>query len=124
MVTICRSLACVLLLGLAASGVHAADKRPGDKAPNDKRPSAPVAQNPSADSCAEATGSARMQGLGYTHVVTLKNGCDKPVECAVWTNVDSERIVVRAAPGESVEVITRRGSPAREVTADKSCSYR
>lgn len=101
--------------GLLTGTALAADKRPP-----------PVAQQPPpADSCAVARGTVRMEAYGYTHLVTLENGCTKAVECALWTNVDPEpRQVVQTAPGERVEIITRRGSPAREVTALKSCKYR
>lgn len=106
----------LLCCGLAAGSALAADKRP--------RPVAPT-QSPSADSCVVARGSTRWEAYGYTHIVTLENGCTKSVECALWTNVDPEpRKGVRAAPGERIEIITRRGSPAREVTALKSCQYR
>lgn len=99
-------------LGLA----HAEDKRP---------PKEPVLPAPSADVCALASGSVRMEAYGYTHVVTLKNGCTRTVECALWTDVDPEpRTTVTATPGRSAEIITRRGSPAREVTAFKTCRFK
>jgi len=91
-----------------------------------KRPPvpAPVAAQ-AADACAVARGVVRQEAYGYTHVVSLQNGCDRPVECAVWTDVDADtRTTVQARPGETLEVITRRGSPAREVTAFKRCTYR
>jgi hypothetical protein len=105
-----------LALCTSAAVALAADKKP---------PPTAVVKPPAADSCAEAHGSVRLEPYGYTHVATLKNNCMRPVECAVWTNVDPEpRTTVRAQPGESVDVITRRGSPAREVSAMKSCTYR
>lgn len=116
---------------LALSSVplaSAADKKP--KPPKASPPAAPadappVAKAVPADACAEARGSARYEGYGYTHVVTLHNGCEKPVECALWTDVDAEpRTTVQLAPGQSIEIVTRRGSPAREVVAQKSCRYR
>ena len=67
----------------------------------------------------------RAEAYGYKHVVTLRNGCDKPIECDVWTDVDpSPRHHLRAAPGETVEVVTRVGSPASQVSADKECRFR
>ncbi|HVZ34852.1 MAG TPA: hypothetical protein VG963_20635, partial [Polyangiaceae bacterium] len=67
----------------------------------------------------------RYIGMGYTHFVTLRNGCAKAVECELWTDVDPEpRMTVHVAPGDSAEVVTRRGSPAREVTAFKSCRFK
>ena len=116
------------LLALSSATLAlAADKKPKPpKAPSPAAPSeAPVAKAVPADACAEARGSARYEAYGYTHVVTLRNGCDKPVECALWTNVDPEpRTSVQAAPGQSIDIVTRRGSPAREVVAQKSCRYR
>jgi hypothetical protein len=91
---------------------------PREKPPSGVPPQQDITQ------CAVVTGSVRAEAYGYTHVVTLQNRCDKPVACEVWTDVDPEpRKTLRAAPGQSDEVITRRGSPARDVTAYKACSY-
>jgi hypothetical protein len=98
------------------SAVGAADKKPAPP---------PVTTPPAADSCAVANASARYVGYGYTHVVVLHNKCDKTVECALWTDVDPEpRTTVKVARGASAEVVTRRGSPASDFQALKSCSYR
>lgn len=79
---------------------------------------------PDADSCAEVTAGVRLEAYGYTHVVTLKNGCDRGVICQVWTDVDkAPKRELRAAPGERDAVITRRGSPARAVSASKECRF-
>lgn len=83
----------------------------------------PLPKGPSA--CASVKGSVRSEAFGYKHVVTLFNGCDKPVECQVWTDVDpTPRQQLSAAPGETVEVITRIGSPAFEVTAHSECKFK
>jgi hypothetical protein len=77
-----------------------------------------------ADDCTVATASAPYQGMGYTHMVELKNNCAKPVTCEVWTNVDPQpRYTLQVKPGESASVATRKGSPAREFKAQKSCKY-
>ena len=116
----------VVLLIVAQGSALADDKNkprpaPGKKPPPAASPNAP----PPADTCAEATAIARYEGLGYTHRVQLRNGCAKAVECALWTDVDPEpRQTVRVAAGESAEIVTRRLSPARELTAHKSCTYR
>ena len=113
-----RSLHCLSLVGLLLLPFT-----PRSLA-EDKKPPAPVA-GPAANVCADARGSVRQEAYGYTHVVTLKNGCAKQVECALWTDVDPEpRTTVSAAPGQAVEIITRRGSPAREVSAHKSCRFK
>lgn len=118
------SLAALLVLSVTApllppAGADAKDKDKG----KGREPSAPVVQ--SADDCAQVQASARYVGYGYTHVVTLKNTCNKDVECVLWTDVDPEpRSTVQAAAGETVELVTRRGSPSLAVTAYKSCSFR
>jgi hypothetical protein len=109
-----RLLWVALLLGLSATAL--ADKA----AP---KPEEPTSQDP--NQCAKAEGNARYVGVGYTHSVTLRNGCEKPVACTVWTDVDPEpKQTVQARPGESVDVVTRRGSPARALTAFKNCTFR
>ena len=110
------SLVAVSVALLSVVPVLAQDERP-------RKP--PVVPAPTADACADARGSVRQEAYGYTHVATLRNGCTRPVECALWTDVDPEpRTKVSAKAGESVEIITRRGSPAREVTAFKSCRFK
>jgi hypothetical protein len=92
----------------------------------DKAPAKPAAPppTPTADSCTHVRGSVRQEAFGYTHVVSLHNGCEKPVSCQLWSSVDPEpRATVTVAPGEMTEVITRRGSPAREVTGFRKCSF-
>lgn len=90
-----------------------------------KKPPAKPQDPKAASVCASVTGSVRAEAFGYTHVVTLRNGCDKAVECEVWTDVDpTPRQVLRAAPRETVEVVTRIGAPSREVTAFKECRFR
>jgi hypothetical protein len=87
---------------------------------------APAAADPaeSAADCAVVTASARLQAYGYAHVVTLANHCSRPVACEVWTNVDLvPHLDLHAKPGQSAEVVTRVGSPAREVSAGKQCRF-
>lgn len=108
------SLAALVVFSLwSSSSALAGDK---DKAP-------PVAQNP--NECAVVKATARYVGLGYTHTIVLKNGCQRPVECTVWTDVDPEpKTTLSVRPGDDGEVVTRRGSPSREVSAFKQCSFR
>ena len=73
--------------------------------------------------CATVTASTRLEAYGYTHVVTLANHCSAPVSCEVWTNVDpAPHVTLRAKAGESAATVTRRGSPSRDVHAEKSCT--
>ena len=85
-------------------------------------PTRPAPKTPAL--CAVVTASVRSEAFGYKHVVTLRNGCDRPVECQVWTDVDPEpRTAMRAAPGETSEIVTRIGSPASAVSASKECRF-
>ena len=70
--------------------------------------------------CANVSASTRLQAYGFAHVVTLSNQCQRAVSCEVWTNVDlSPRHTLQAKPGASAEVVTRGGSPSRDVSASK-----
>ena len=74
--------------------------------------------------CASVTASARFKAIGYTHVVTLTNACQRAVSCEVWTDVDpTPHLTLQAKPGKSAEVIVRNGSPASEVHAGKVCHF-
>jgi hypothetical protein len=72
--------------------------------------------------CASVTAYASYRGSGYSHLVSLSNHCQAAVTCEVWTNVDpSPRVTLHAKPGETVETITRVGSPSSDVQAGKQC---
>ena len=74
--------------------------------------------------CAAVTANAIFKGDGYRHVVTLTNSCPRAVSCEVWTDVDpTPHYTLAAKPGKSAEVITRNGSPATAVRADKVCHF-
>ncbi len=76
----------------------------------------------SALDCASVTAGTRLEAYGYSHVITLSNHCATPVSCEVWTNVDpSPHVTLQAKAGETVETVTRRGSPSRDVQAGKLC---
>jgi hypothetical protein len=99
-------------------------EKPAQKPPPAPAPDQQPAKDKSAGSCTQVNASVISEAYGYKHVVSLRNGCDKPVECQVWTDVDpTPRHVLRAGKGETVEVITRIGSPAREFKALKECRY-
>ena len=74
--------------------------------------------------CASVTAGTRLNAVGYNHVVTLANHCTRAVSCEVWTNVDpSPHLTLRAKAGETAEVVTRLGSPSRDVQAGKACHF-
>jgi hypothetical protein len=106
-----------------APGAVQAQGKPAPGKPGTNKPAPPPGKTPG--NCAQVTAGTRMEPFGFTHVVTLRNGCDKPVTCEVWTDVDpTPRQALSAAPGESVDVVTRIGSPASAVTAFKECRFR
>jgi hypothetical protein len=118
------ALAALTLLGSLLCQ-HALSPCASADPPPPKKPPSKVVLDKSAGACTQVTGTAVSAAFAFKHVVSLRNGCDKPVECEVWTDVDpSPRQVLRAEQGESVEVITRVGSPAREFKAFKECRFR
>jgi hypothetical protein len=72
--------------------------------------------------CVDVWGEARYRNYGYDHVVHLRSRCPTPAECAVSTNVNPERIRTVVPPGQHVEVLTFRGSPAREFIPRAECT--
>jgi hypothetical protein len=99
---------------------------PGAQAqPPPAKPPATKLLDRSPASCTQVIASTISEAFGYKHVVTLRNSCDKAVECEVWTDVDpTPRHVLRANKGEGAEVITRIGSPASVFKAFKECRFR
>ena len=73
--------------------------------------------------CYSVRGEAYYILLGYNHVVTVENHCEKDLQCEVWTNVDPEpTIPVSVQAGESASVTARRSSPASAFTAYGECT--
>jgi hypothetical protein len=91
-----------LLMALAGP-VSAADTQP-------KRPT-----------CVDVRTEARYRNYGYDHLVTIRNGCDQAVSCDVGTDVSPEPTRVSVAAHAEADVLTFRGSPAREFSARVEC---
>jgi hypothetical protein len=72
--------------------------------------------------CVDVSTEASFASVGYDHIVTLKCACKKTMACSVKTNVNPDPASVTLAPGETESVTTWRGSPAREFTADVTCT--
>lgn len=98
---------------------------PGERAAADQRPRAAEgsADPPAAPTCIRWWAEARFRNYGYDHWVHVHSGCNVDAVCAVSTNVRREPIEVRVAPGRTVEVLTFRGSPAREFAARVDCAF-
>jgi hypothetical protein len=74
-----------------------------------------------APACVKHRTEARYRNLGYDHLVYVHNACDAPVSCRISTNVRTDPVELGLRPGERREVLTWRGSPAREFTARVAC---
>jgi hypothetical protein len=71
--------------------------------------------------CVRHWSEVRYRNLGYDHIVLLRNECLADALCEVSTNVNPKPIDTKVGVGEQVEVLTMRGSPAREFTAQVKC---
>ena len=72
--------------------------------------------------CVDVATKAPYAGVGYDHIVTLTSGCKVAMACKVSTNVNPEAANVQLAAGATESVVTWRGSPAYEFTANVTCS--
>jgi hypothetical protein len=76
---------------------------------------------PNPAKCVKVRTSARYVAYGYDHVVELENTCNKAMSCAVSTDANPTPASVDLAIGETKSVLTYRGSPASEFTAQVDC---
>jgi hypothetical protein len=66
----------------------------------------------------------RYRNYGYDHIVHLRSHCDVQAYCKVWSDVNPHPTDVLVAPRAEVEVLTFRGSPARQFTPHVECRFR
>lgn len=79
----------------------------------------------SAPDCVKVRGEPRFLGYGQTHVVVVKNTCDRRVGCEVFTDVDpTPRHSIVLSPGSTQEVVTRQGSPSSAFQPGYRCDYK
>lgn len=71
--------------------------------------------------CIQVWGEARSRNAGYDHIVHINNRCDDSAVCDVATDVNPVPIRVTVPPNQEVEVLTFRGSPAREFIPKVDC---
>lgn len=74
--------------------------------------------------CIRVQAVVRWGADAYNHFVILENGCARRARCQVATDVNPVAQTVELAPGQTLEVITFRGSPASEFTPRVSCELR
>lgn len=72
--------------------------------------------------CVHARAEARYANYGYDHWVIIHNACGAAATCAVTTNVNPQPVRVGVPSGKTKEVLTFRGSPAREFSAKVACT--
>ena len=72
--------------------------------------------------CVSWTKEARYEGLGYNHYVYLSSACKVAMTCSVTTDVNPEPTIATVKPGGKATVLTFRGSPASEFTANVTCT--
>jgi hypothetical protein len=76
----------------------------------------------SAEGCFTVMGEARYGGAAYTHVVSVFNRCDFPLQCDVWTDQDPlPRRPLSVAPEATAEAIVRPESSSRAFQAFGEC---
>ncbi len=59
---------------------------------------------------------------GHDHIVSVHNACKKHVACEVYTDVAPQHLPQALPPGESIELVTFRGSPASVFVATVDCT--
>lgn len=73
-------------------------------------------------SCVSWSSEAKMDAYGYDHFVNLESKCPAQVSCAITTSTNPQSTTVTLAAGEQKRVLIWRGSPARELTAQVTCT--
>jgi len=80
------------------------------------------AEPPALPACIEVSQEVRYRGIGYDHVVHLASSCTTVASCSVASDVAPDPVQVAVPAGAQVEVVTMRGSPAREFKPRVSCN--
>jgi hypothetical protein len=74
--------------------------------------------------CVDYWPEVRYRNYGYDHIVHLLSRCEVVVFCRVSSDVNPVPAEVTLLPRAQVDVLTFRGSPAREFTPKVECRYR
>lgn len=73
--------------------------------------------------CVDFWPETRHRNYGYDHIVHLLSRCDVPAFCVVSSDVNPRGALVEIRPREYIEVVTFRGSPAREFKPEVECRF-
>ncbi|MEO7037913.1 MAG: hypothetical protein ABI548_28360 [Polyangiaceae bacterium] len=71
--------------------------------------------------CIQYWPETRYREYRYDHIVHVINNCQSPASCVVSSDVNPTPVRAAVSPGGSVEVLTARGSQAREFTPRVEC---
>ncbi|MCA9530341.1 MAG: hypothetical protein KC543_09410 [Myxococcales bacterium] len=114
--------ALVALVAIGAATVGSISSVNTHTAAAQAKPSEP---EPTNLGCVTYQATARYVPYGYSHVVTLKNGCTQKAYCEVSSDVDPEPVhQVEVDVGAEVSVTTRLVSPSRTFTARVGCAFK
>lgn len=72
--------------------------------------------------CIAVRKEARYGAYAYNHFVVLTNRCEQAARCTVSTSANPEEKAVRVGVGETKEVVTYIGSPARDFDPNVRCT--
>jgi hypothetical protein len=75
-------------------------------------------------SCVAFWPEVRYRNYGYDHFVQLVNRCDVPAHCRVSTDVQPEPVEVQVPAHAQTELLTFRGSAARQFVPRVECRFR
>ncbi len=71
--------------------------------------------------CVQVATESRYVPYGYSHIVSIKNGCTRNVACTVFTDVNPEKQTVDVPAGTTRDVTTFLSSPSSTFVANVSC---
>lgn len=74
--------------------------------------------------CVRVTATPRPQAYGFDHVVSVANGCERPIVCRVSSDVNPAVQRLTIGPGASEDTLLWRGSPASAFRALVTCEMR
>jgi hypothetical protein len=82
------------------------------------------APSPPSPPCVAVSGESRYGGVGWTHVVQLRNGCVRPAECVVSTDLTPLPASVAVPALSAVDYVAYLDSPAFGFGAHVTCTVR
>jgi hypothetical protein len=102
-------LALLLAVALTAGLPAASRAEDGETPPAQKKP------------CHEVKTSVQYRGLGYQHLVTIRNSCDHAINCTIKASSNPDSMSAQVEAKAVAEVVVNSGSAASEFSADVQC---